>query len=85
MVRAVVTEIYPPERAGSTKTSGKAKLVGSGEVVEWISQQHRPGKAGSKFSVKLGMEVVGTRRRGSKYGLYGVAVPHDSTSPGRYG
>lgn len=82
MVRAVITEIYPRSRPGTTKLEGKAKLVGSGDVIEWISQEHRPGKAGSKFSLKVGMSVAGTRRRGG--GFYEIQVPRDSTSPGQH-
>ena len=83
MVRAIITEINSPDRAGTARTSGKAKLIGSGEVVDWVSQQHRPGKT-SKFSLKVGMEVTGTRRKSSKYDMYEVVVPPRSTSPGRY-
>ncbi len=85
MARAIITEINPSERPGTTKVSGKAKLLGTGEIVDWISQEHRPAKARSKFGFRVGMEVRGTRRRGSKYSLYDVEVPRDTTAPGRYG
>ena len=82
MVRAVITEIYTKSRPGTTKVEGKAKLVGTGEIIDWISQEHRPSKASSRFGLKVGMRVTGTKRRGG--GFYEVQVPPDSSAPGRY-
>ncbi|MDO8643265.1 MAG: hypothetical protein Q7R76_06855 [Candidatus Woesearchaeota archaeon] len=82
MVRAVITELYPKSRAGTAKLAGKAKLIGSDEIVEWISQESRPSKASSKFGIRVGMQVTGAKRRGDNF--YEVRVPPDSTAPGKY-